>query len=138
MAMIGMVWTDGAPAIGMEYGPGDTAVCCPVCDRCLVLIVEAQRGDTTLGWMLFDDDGKCGHMLDASQYVMEVTGEPGAITVVFSTTAKIEETKHAEAEASGADDVRPKGRRVRKAEPSGRSSSHSRPKATPDQEGKGS
>lgn len=84
MAMIGLVWLDGAPAIGMEYGPGDNPACCPICSTCLSLIVEAQRGDTTLGWLLFDDDAKCGHILDAAQYSMNVTGKPGAVTVDFS------------------------------------------------------
>jgi len=124
VAMIGLVWLDGAPAIGMEYGPGDNPACCPVCSTCLSLIVEAQRGDTTLGWLLFDDDAQCGHILDAALYTMNVTGKPGAVTVDFVPVPAhpAEETgassDEAETEAPGADDVRAPRRRVRKDQPS--------------------
>lgn len=132
VAMISLVWTDGQPAIGMEYGPGHAPLCCPLCGECLVMIVEAQRGDSTLGWLLFDDAGRCGHILDSAQYAMNVTGTPDAVTVTFEPVPakETEETHEAETEDPGADrdarsdDVRASRRRVRKTESSGRTQAH--------------
>lgn len=116
MAMIAIVWIDGQPAVGTEYGPGHTPLCCPLCDECLVMIVEAKRGDTVLGWFLFDDAGKCGHILDASLWAMNVTGTPESVTVSFEAVATrpAQESKESsDADTSDRPDSKPRARRQR-------------------------
>jgi hypothetical protein len=96
VAMIGLVWLDGAPALGMEYGPGDAPLCCSLCGVCVTLIVEAQRGDNTLGWLM----EPCHCVLDSTHFDMNVSEvEQGRVTVVFSTK-ETGDTEH----DSGGDD----------------------------------
>jgi hypothetical protein len=95
MALIALVWTDGQPATGTEYGVGDQPLCCPNCGTCVELIIEATRAER-LGWLL----RPCHCILDAGDYSMDVTEGSTGVTVAFvHFTSKTQETQEHEAPA---------------------------------------
>jgi hypothetical protein len=139
--LIGLVWSDGQPAVGTEYGPGDKPLCCPQCDTCAELIIHATRGEEVLGWLL----RPCNCTLSVDLWGISVSADYAPDGSVISTAVEFvaraakpaeekQENHEAETEAPGADDVRAPGRRVRKAKPSGRSQAHRRAASPDDQE----
>jgi len=73
--MITVVWSDGQPASGIEYGVGDLE--CPSCAQRATHMIEARRGRERLGWMIVP----CHCILDGAVYALDVTHDP--VTVVF-------------------------------------------------------